>query len=505
MTAADETIVAQLQSNDDSVRIAAMHAVTAGDMSPAVTAHIRMALLSPCAEIRLAAIACWQRCDCGPHDEGIQATYDRVDAVRAAAYALVLQWPTIDVQAVCHRGLLDRSALVRMAVLQANVVIPTALLHDRLHDSDRSVAYYVAERLALQQDAQALAWLFESESRGIAHKRLAIRVFGRAGITAAVPMLMHEVQQRTPCMLCSIDALGALAHPDSFGLLMVLIADVSHEVRIAAIKALVACHAPDVIVPVMRQAVICDSRKHVQVAAVDVLNGYNVAPSHTEFLAYAAHVKKIPRMWLAALVDGPVDDVVDRLRYLYDAQIATPYRGFTSRLLGVILARHNAAALLQACIASDHPYLVLLGVMGYETHRMPIRDEAIIGLLTHADAWVREASTLIVRTTMHHNGALLRMVWQGGDDYCKRLLIAPILRHDAEMRALVWQSTCSILRHQVITVLHADMRSECHIIACLSGDEIMHLEGWCHDTRLQNRFQVNDVIGMWHHLSRASA
>ncbi len=505
MTAADETLVAQLQANDDCVRIAAMHAITAGDVSPAVIAHLRMAILSPCAEIRLAAIACWQRCCCAPHDDVIQATYDRVDVVRAAAYALVLQWPTVDVLALCHRGLIDRSALVRMAVLQANIAIPTTLLHDRLHDSDRTVAYYVAERLARQHDAQALAWLFESESRGITHKRLAIRIFGRVGVIAAVPMLMQEVQQRTPCMLCSIDALGKLAHPDSLRLLMVLIADVSHEVRLAAIKALVTFNAPAEIIPVMRQAFARDERKHVRVAAVDVLNGYNVSPAYTEFLHYATHVKKIPRMWFAALADGAVDDVIIRLQHLYDHQAEVLFPGFTGRLFGVMIARDNAVALLQACAHANQPYLVLLGLMGYETHRTPMSNEAIALLLTHADTWVREASTLVVRTTMHHNDVLLRMIWQGGDDHCKRLLIAPMLRHDAEMRALVWQSTCSLIRHQVISALHADMRGECLIIACLSEDEIMYLEGWFHDTRLQNRFQVNDVIGMWQHLSRASA
>jgi hypothetical protein len=160
---------------------------------------------------------------------------------------------------------------------------------------------------------------------------------------------------------------------------------------------------------------------------------------------------------------------------------------------------------VQACAQSAHPYLVLLGLLAYKTHPIAISDDAIGMLLTHTDPRLQQLSIEIVRTTMAHNGTLLSMLWQRGDDHTKRLLIAPILRHDAALRAVVWQSTCSLLRHQVIAVLQTDMRAECQVVRNLCASEIAHLESWIHDTRLQNRFHVNDVIGMWQHLSRASA
>ena len=148
---------------------------------------------------------------------------------------------------------------------------------------------------------------------------------------------------------------------------------------------------------------------------------------------------------------------------------------------------------------------MLLGLLAYKTHPIVVSDDAIRMLLTHADPRLQQLSMQIVRATMMHNPRVLSMLWQCGDDHSKRLLVAPILQLDAVLRAAVWQSSCSLLRQQVIAVLHGDMRTECQVLATLCASEIAQLEGWLYDTRVPNRFQINDVIGMWQHLSHASA
>ena len=62
--------VAELQSSDDSVRIAALHAVTVESMQQTdIRADVRIALSSPSAAVRSAAIRCWQRTHSGPDDD----------------------------------------------------------------------------------------------------------------------------------------------------------------------------------------------------------------------------------------------------------------------------------------------------------------------------------------------------------------------------------------------------------------------------------------------------
>ena len=497
-----------LQSNNDGERIAALNAITVSDISPTVIAHLHAALLSPSTPIRLAAIQCWQRCECGVDDIVVRATYDRDDAVRAAAFFVVLGWQLPDWVELCRRGLLDRTSVVRMTVLRAmcyyDLITPIELLYDRLHDADGQVATKAAEILAIRQDPAGVAWLTESLQRNLVRKRLAIRALGHARVQVAVPLLMDEVQQRSACMLCSIDALGLLAASESLPLLMVLVADHSFAVRTAAIKALRQVNHPTVIVPVMQQALQRDTRQHVRMTAMAVLQRYEVIPSYREFQMYVAHVQKVPTPWMAALVEGSCAEVLERLQYLYAQQIESTYTGFTARIYTHILNRSDAAALLQQCVFAQDPYMVILGLMGYELHHDVACADIIATLLNHPDSTVRKHILKILRKFAPHDDRVLLMAWHVDDVRMHKALVSVMLTRDAQMRTLVLTSDVSDVCQQAITLLRADICAECHLIRQFSAHDITQLARWQHDTRLHNRLHIADIIETWHCLPRCA-
>ncbi len=498
-----------LQSSNDTERIAALKTITARDISPAVIVHLHAAVLSPSTAIRYAAIQCWHRCQCGVDDIVMRATSDRDDAVRAEAFFVVLGWQDLDWGEWCRRGLLDRSSTVRMTMLRAigfyDLPVVADLLYDRLHDTDSQVATKAAELLAIRQDAVGVAWLTDSLERGITRKRLAIRALGHARVQAVVPLLMHEIKQRSACMLCSIDALGLIAATESLPLLLVLVADQSFAVRTAAIKALRNVNNPTVIVPVMQQAVARDARLHVRMAAMAVLQRYEVIPEYCEFPLYAAHVEKVPTAWLAALVAGSRDDVLARLQYLYAQDIESTCKGFTERVYAHILNRSDSATLLQQCVCSNDPYLMILGLMGYEIHRMAVCAEIVTTLLTHPDMTVRKHIFKILRKFAAHDDVLLHMAWQLNDVRMRKSLVKEMLNRDAQIRAMVLNSACSDIQQQIISLLMADIRADCQLVLRLCAHEIATLAQWQHDTRLHNRIHIADIIATWHCIPRQSS
>jgi hypothetical protein len=109
--------VAELQSSDDSVRIAALHAVTAESIQQTdIRADVRIALLSPSAAVRSAAIRCWQRTNSGPDDDVRAGMLHRDREVRIAALSAVCNWGADEALSACRRALRDsHDDVVRVA------------------------------------------------------------------------------------------------------------------------------------------------------------------------------------------------------------------------------------------------------------------------------------------------------------------------------------------------------------------------------------------------------
>lgn len=496
---------AQLLSNDDAVRIAALRTMTASELSPAVIVHVHAAVLSPCQHIRLAAIACWQRCTQGYDEVILQATHDRVDHIRAEAYFVALGWQMPNQDGCYQRGLCDRSACVRMAVLRAachyRLDIPTMLLRDRLHDSDMHVACKAAEILAKRHDEVALDWLdvgFHGDD--IPRKRLVIRALGHARVRQFVPLLMYEIQQHSPCMLCSIDALGFIAAPESVPLLLVLIADVRHDVRQAAINALRNVDDAAKVVPVMRQA-LSDHRRYVHIAAVSVLQAYEYTPTSAEFLVCARCVSHIPDAWIEPLVAGSCSDICQRLEELYTQGVTTACADFTQRIAKKLRLCTDRDAVVQVCLTSQNPELVLLGLRVLDGTHVHNWYDQIVVLTTHSDTQVRAYVTNIIRQYAHTDDALLRLAWQLSPAEYQKSLVPHLMRRDQSWRAWVWVSDACAVRMRVIAVLTADAHATGEILRQLHSEEITQLVAWQRDERVPNRIHIVDIVDAWRVLS----
>ncbi len=360
-------ICAQLQASDDDVRIAALKALTADDcVSPTVRAQLSIAIDSPSATIRIAALWVWNRCDGGVDTHVVTHLMDPVDAVRLAAFKVVLQWESDDFLMYVRRGFRDRSRAVRLLVLDVinntPVPIPIEVFQGCLADDDESIVYKAVEILAARQDSMGIEWLLARYQSSVLHiKKQAIRILGRARVTQSVPLLLNEIATRSDFMIPAIYALGIIADPDALPPLLVLICSPVLGVANAAVTSLIRYQHP-LVVTVMRQAV-GDVRKVVSYNATAILAAYHFIPDINESAPYFCHGElAYVNHLVQAYLCGDSTAIMAALTTLHTLNVFHGNHEYIKSIRTIIRNHPEFVTLVWALLASPQIFFVCLGV-----------------------------------------------------------------------------------------------------------------------------------------------
>jgi hypothetical protein len=500
-------VCAQLQASDDDVRIAALRSLTADDLeSLAVRLQLSVAVQSPSADIRVAALKAWLRCNHAPDDLVYACITDRDALVRATAFRVVLRVARSNRLDSCHRGLIDRSADVRLSVLwtirQYGIDIPTSMLQSRLHDADPLVACAAAELLAIRQDPTAIAWLCARVSHGdLIFKRHAIRVIGRAGVVHAVPLLIDEIVKRTNCTVYAIQALGMIRHADGLKVLLVQICAQSIAVRYAAITAMIQ-YADPIVIAVMRQA-LGDSRLSVRSHAVTILHAYKFIPDINElpyFLRYGK-VRYINEL-LATILQGSGTEVLAKLQILYDNKVFHYSDGYYKIISKIIKKHPESTQLMMSLLQSPQLFFVRLGLMSVteKTSDDTIMQQ-LVALNTHPVATIRDAADRSMRVLAQRYPQLMVRYWLKLPLFAKEQCLKHVLTHpDSNVRALVLTDDAPQIWIHCVRFFYQCVTANPDYIYQLTASEIAHMLTWQSDERIVNRMHIVDISVMWHQI-----
>lgn len=500
-------VCAQLQASDDDTRIAALRRITADDLqSPAVMRQLSVAVQSPSADIRVASLKAWLHCTQAADDRVYACISDREALVRAMAFRIVLQVARANRLDICHRGLIDRSAEVRLSVLwtirQHGIEVPTSMLQSRLHDADPSVACAAAELLALRQDPVAIAWLCDRVSHGdLVFKRHAIRVIGRACVVSAVPLLINEISNRTHYTVYAIQALGMIRHPDGLNILLVQICAQSIAVRYATVTALIQYAHPTVI-PIMRQA-LADYRPSVRAHAITILQAYKFIPDINEvpcFLRYGKirHVNEL----LATILQGSSADVLVKLQTLYDHKVFDSSDGYYKLISKIIKKHPESVVLITALLKSPQLFFVRLGLMSVtEKNSDDTIMQQIIAFKTHPLATIRDAVDRSMRVLAQRYPQLMISYWSLLPLAAKEQCLKQVLTHaDCTVRAVALTDKAPLIWMHCVRFFNQCVTANPDYIYQLTANEIAHMLTWQSDERIVNRMHIIDISVTWHQI-----
>jgi len=501
-------ICAQLQASDDDVRIVALRSLTADDLqSPAVRLQLSVAVQSPSADIRVAALKAWLHCKQAADEQIYACITDREALVRATAFRIVLQVARANRLDSCHRGLIDRSPEVRLSVLwtirQYGIEIPTSMLQSRLHDADPLVACAAAELLALRQDPMAITWLCDRVSHGdLVFKRHAIRVIGRACVVSAVPLLINEITNRTHYTVYAIQALGLIRHPDGLNILLVQICSQSIAVRHAAITALIQ-YANPTVVTIMRQA-LADYRPIVRAHAITILHAYKFIPEINEvpyFLRYgkARHINEL----LSTILQGLSADVLAKLQTLYDLKVFQYSDGYYKLISKIIKKHPESTVLITALLKSSQLFFVRLGLMSVtEKNSDDTIMQQIIALKTHPVATIRDAVDRSMRVLAQRYPLLMIPYWSILPLVAKEQCLKQVLTHaDCTVRAVALTDADPFIWIHCVRFFHQCVTANPDYIYQLTASEIAHIVTWQSDERVFNRMHIVNISVMWHQIN----
>jgi hypothetical protein len=500
-------LCAQLQASDDDTRIAALRCITADDLqSPAVIRQLSVAMQSPSADIRVAALKAWLHCKQAADDQVYACITDREALVRATAFRIVLQVARANRLDMCHRGLIDRSATVRLSVLltirQYGIEIPTGMLQSRLHDADPFVACAAAELLALRQDPVAIAWLCDRVSHGdLVFKRHAIRVIGRACVVRAVPLLINEITNRTHYTVYAIQALGMIRHPDGLNVLLVQICAQSIAVRYAAITALIQ-YAHPTVVTIMRQA-LGDNRPIVRAHAITILHAYKFIPDINEvpyFLRYGKirHVNEL----LTTILQGSSADVLAKLQTLYDHKVFDYSDGYYKLISKIIKKHPESIVLIVALLKSSQLFFVRLGLMCVtEKNSNDLIMQQIVALKTHPLVTMRDAVDRGMRALAQRYPQLMIPYWSILPVLAKEQCLKQVLMHaDCTVRAIALTDKAPLIWMHCVRFFYQCVTANPNYIYQLTAHEIAHMLTWQSDERIVNRMHIVDISVTWHQI-----
>jgi hypothetical protein len=423
--------------------------------------------------------------------------------VRATAFRVVLQGARPNRLDICHRGLIDRSADVRLSVLWTirlyGIELPISMLQSRLHDADALVACAAAELLAMRQDPMAIAWLCDRVSHGnLIFKRHAIRVIGRACVISAVPLLIAEITNRTNCTVYAIHALGLMRHPDGLKVLLVQICAQSIAVRHAAITAMIQ-YADPIVITVMRQAVY-DSRIIVRSHAITILQAYKFIPDIYEtphFLRYgkARYINEL----LPMILQGTSTELLAKLQILYDKKVFYYSDGYYKLISKIIKKHPESPVLITALLQSPQLFFVRLGLMSItEKTSNDVVMQQIIALKSHPVYTIRDAVERSLRVLAQRYPQLMLPYWSILPLGAKEHFLKHVLTHaDHSVRAWALCDQEPLIVMHCVRFFYQCATSHPDYIYQLTAHEITHIQQWQSDETIHNRLLITDIVATW--------
>lgn len=452
--------VTALQSNDDSVRIAALHAVTVESMQQTdIRADVRIALSSPSAAVRSAAIRCWQRTHSGPDDDVRAGMLHRDREVRIAALSAVCSWGADEALSACRRALRDsHDDVVRVALLflsMQQLPIEPELLVPHLADDNQMIAIKTAVILAEQghpdgDDALA-GFLAQTNSTAYA---ITVRLIGVVGLTRYGAVLQAQLHPHHPHLAVLVQALGRLAEPRAIRPILSYLAHHNDQIRSTAVQALIAMNDQR-IVPALRGAT-ADCRAYVRNAATWVLLGLDAAIEPQMLRnALSAMRQNDAELLLKRWLTGPSASVVARVVTLHEETEWCASNDARACVRRCIAEHPDAQAVRMELHLRQNPHICLTLLPYYSEGELPLLSVDILVRIL-ADDRLRKGSRMRVLADVHirRDPESLRVFWPHADEsfhqyYGEHCL----LTMQYEWQALIWQTRSAVLHRRFLRLL----------------------------------------------------
>ena len=452
--------VTALQSNDDSVRIAALHAVTAESMQQTdIRADVRIALSSPSAAVRSAAIRCWQRTHSGPDDDVRAGMLHRDREVRIAALSAVCSWGADEALSACRRALRDsHDDVVRVALLflsMQQLPIEPELLVSHLADDNQMIAIKTAVILAEQghpDGDDALAGILaQTDSTAYA---ITVRLIGVVGLTRYGAVLQAQLHPHHPHLAVLVQALGRLAEPRAIRPILSYLAHHNDQIRSTAVQALIAMNDQR-IVPALRGAT-ADCRAYVRNAATWVLLGLDAAIEPQMLRnALSAMRQNDAELLLKRWLTGPSASVVARVVTLHEETEWCASNDARACVRRFIAEHPDAQAVRMELHLRQNPHICLTLLPYYSEGELPLLSVDILVRIL-ADDRLRKGSRMLVLADVHirRDPESLRVFWPHADEsfhqyYGEHCL----LTMQYEWQALIWQTRSAVLHRRFLRLL----------------------------------------------------
>ena len=449
-----------LQSSDDTVRIAALHALTESSLRhPDIRADVRVALLSPSSVVRRAALVCWQRTGCGPDDDVRAGMLHRDREVRIAALNAVCSWGADEALGACRIALRDsHDDVVRVALLMLSMQhlpIEPELLLSHLADENQMIAIktavLLAERGHADGEAAVAGYLTQTDSPAFS---IVVRLIGAVGLTRYGAVLQAQLHPHHPYLAVLVQALGRLAEPSAIRPILSYLAHHNDQIRSTAVQALIAMNDQR-IVPALRGAT-ADCRAYVRNAATWVLLGLD-ATIEPQMLrnALSAMRQNDAELLLKRWLTGPCASVVARVVTLHEETEWCESNDARACVRRFIAEHPDARAVRMELHLRQNPHICLTLLPYYSEGELPLLSVDILVRIL-ADDRLRKGSRMRVLADVHirRDPESLRVFWPHADEsfhqyYGEHCL----LTMQYEWQALIWQTRSAVLHRRFLRLL----------------------------------------------------
>jgi HEAT repeat protein len=493
-----------LQSSDDPVRSAALHALTEVSMHhPDILADVRVALLSPSPVVRSAAILCWQRTKMGPEEMVRMGLLHRDRLVRQAALQAVCSWGTEDGLPACRRALRDsHEDLVATAlrlVVQHGYAVEPELLVATLSASNRSVVLMAAVLLTNMQHEAGIPHI-EAALACPQHDdyALVVRHIGSAGLTHYAAVLHTHLHHEHPHLVAVIQALGRLGHRPANRQLLSYLTHSNDHVRTTASHALIAI-ADHSVINALRGACL-DCRSYVRTAAAWTLVGFDQDIDALVLRDILIQMRPSEALlWLKRWLTGDGERVSERIIRLHSEIewcLTKEARTYVRRIIAAH-PEHQQIRLRLHAAADPQISLTLLPL--YSEQVLPLLSAA---LLVHilADDRLRKGGRLRPLADMHikNNPQTLRLFWPHADEsfhqfygeYC-------LLTMNHDWHALIWQTRSPVLQRRYLKFVASLVHVAPGFVATIPAAGIAWLQQYAAPEGLYEHDMVRYVTAWW--------
>ena len=493
-----------LQSSDDTVRIAALHALTESSMlHPDILADVRVALLSPSSLVRRAALVCWQRTGCGPDDDVRAGMLHRDREVRIAALSAVCRWGADEALSACRMALRDsHDDVVRVALLllsMQHLPIEPEVLLSHLADANQMIAIktavLLAERGHADGEAAVAGYLAQTDSTAFP---IVVRLIGAVGLTRYGAVLQAQLHPHHPHLAVLVQALGRLAEPSAIRPILSYLAHHNDHIRSCAVHALITMNDQR-IVPALRGAT-ADCRPYVRIAATWTLAGMDEAIDPLVLRDILIHMRTTEAvLWVKQWLRGDVERICERIIRLHTETDWCLSSDARSSLRGIIATHPDAQQIRLHLHACADPQISRTLLPLYTEGVLPLLSaDVLVHIL--ADDYLRKGSRLRALADIHiqRDPQTLRTFWSHADDwfhqfygeYC-------LLTMDHRWHALIWQTASRALHRQYLKHMSILVRVAPGFVATIPPDGIEWLQRYRDPADPYENECVQYVCGFW--------